>query len=188
MKYSSNTIFIYIVCFCLTGCSQIIWPFSEQAKSKSIKIEIPFSSLSDNAFYRFIDTEGSSQKVYLSPSTKNINIDVQKNKPTPFLFYSSETDSRPMGCLYPCSTTNSIIGGFIALIAFCLYNQSDGTPEEIAALIAHFNWYKLYEKLTEYENEALENNTSVADTIWSFDQEAIITAIASGTFDSYTLK
>jgi hypothetical protein len=155
--------------------------------TETVKISIPFSYTIDSAFYRFIDTNGNTQKIYLSPSTKNIYIDVEKNRPTPFLFYSSEIDSHPIGCLYPCSTSNSIVGGFIALIAFCLFNQSEGTNKEITALIAHFNWYKLYEKLDDYKDEAIENNVSITDTIWSFNQETIINAIADGTFDSYSL-
>lgn len=178
MSQKNNLLLSVLLCSIQLSCSLISIPFSKQNLYTRLEITVPAEYRTALAFCKIIDNDGNSNKIQLSPSKTFIHITVTNNKPTPFLFYTSDIDTKPIGCLYPVTNEVSNLGGFTAHIAFCLYNQSYGSKSEILSLISHFNWFKFYAILKTYTFE----------TMWQLDQQAIITAIADGSFALTDLK
>lgn len=172
----------------MPSCSHGHLPFSKKRTIDTLIISVPNNYNSGTAFYKYIGNNGKQIQKNLDCTNTRITINIHKNKPTPVLFYRSEIDAQPQGCVYPVSRCTSIIGGFAAYICYCLYNQSYGTHEEKTTFLAHFNWFKLYDCLIAIENDTNSKGIAVSETIWSFNIEAIISSIANGTFSSSCLK
>lgn len=166
------TLFLFLcTLLCLSTCRQPTIPFFGTHEKVVLKIPQP-----DFTYLLFIDETGTARKSALSPGEGELRLVVAKNRVTPFLFYTGEADTCPVGCIYPYDTASDKAGGFTAFVLYRLFICSENEEQKIYERISLFNWAKLKESVTVYEEP------------WKLDDALIAKKIAAGTFNSRHIK
>ena len=163
-------LFFYALLY-VSACSQTAFPFFRT--HEKVVLKVPDSNA---AYLSFIDEKGQADKTALSAGQGEICPVLPKNRVTPFLFYTGEADSCPLGCVYPYSTVSDKAGGFTAFILYRLFTCSQNGGQEIYERIQCFNWAKLKEAVSAYENP------------WILDDVLIAEKIAAGRFSARNIK
>ncbi len=104
-----------------------------------------------------------------SDNTSPITLTLPTQQVTPILvFYKNQ--ERPSGCIYPLSTQCTPLGGWAAHLLYQFLRKTKG--ENIRQFATQFNWKKLMDAASRLNDP------------WQLDEEAILTAISEGSFDT----
>ncbi len=163
--------FFWGVLLCVSSCSQTAFPFFGTHEKIVLKVPDP-----EAAYLLFIDEKGEVQKITLSAGQGEVRMVVPKNRVTPFLFYTGEADTCPLGCVYPYDTVSDKAGGFTAFILYRLVTAVQVDGQKNYERISLFNWVKLKEVISTYENP------------WILDDVLIAAKIETGTFNTRNIK
>ena len=161
----------FCVLLCVSSCSQTAFPFFGTHEKIVLKVPAP-----EAAYLLFIDEKGEGRKTTVSAGQSEVRMVVPKNRVTPFLFYTGEGDTCPLGCVYPYDTVSDKAGGFTAFILYRLVTCSQTDGQKIYERISRFNWAKLKASVSTYEEP------------WTLDDALIAEKIAAGRFSSRNIK
>ncbi|MGI5076758.1 hypothetical protein [Treponema maltophilum] len=139
---------------------------------------------SSQAFALYIDSSMRVQKIALTPNAffagganrQTLKVVLAKNRVTPFLFYRGETDAKPQGCVYPYDTCANVSGGFTAFVLYKLLLSDAANAENMYERASLFNWQKLHELISAYEDP------------WILNDELMTQKIAEGKFGMRYIK
>ena len=121
-----------------------------------------------------ISFKESIECVYISTDGKIVNefyegeetvITVFKNTPTPVLFRDEK-----YGIIYPYTLELDKASAFCADVFLTMYKASNSQKESSLLYLQQFNWAKLIECVSEYDDP------------WLLNKQKIMEAIADGTF------
>lgn len=161
----------FCVLLCVSACSQSAFPFF--GTHEKVVLKVPQA---DAAYLLFVDEKGEVQKTTLSMGQDEVRMAVPKNRVTPFLFYTGEADSCPLGCVYPYDTVFDKAGGFTAFILYRLVTAVQVDGQKNYERISLFNWAKLKTAVSTYEEP------------WTLDDALIAAKIETGTFNTRNIK
>lgn len=152
--------FIVIFVFLVTSC--------ESYFTESIPVTVQSNSTS---YLMYLDENNITKNVI-----ENTSIQLKKNKITPILLFNSELDTKPLGCIYPFSTTYDIHSGFAAWILYKLLVCSNENYHDVYEYVSHFNWERFIEEIKKYEDP------------WMLNQDILFENICDRTFNVYSIK
>lgn len=159
----------------LAGCSDVT--LSEALSTT----EITFSFEAGPGTLVWWSAENTQERRSLTAAEAergSVSIRVAKSGVTPVLLYRAGV-LEPDGCIWPVDEHLDSYGGFASRILWRLLTESDAgsdPPDAVRAFCARFNWKRFSEV------------TAAVDNPWSLDQQAILQAIAAGTFTMKCLK
>lgn len=155
----------------LTACSTGYTPHRLN-RIRQIPVTITFPAAKAQSI-SWIDTAGILQHTDLSPSdardTASVTLSLPATLVTPVLVTYGGSD-HPLGCVYPGDAVCTVAGGWAAHILRQFLKKTPGT--NIRQYAGCFNWKKLTAAAAKLDDP------------WSLDEEAILTAINDGTFDT----
>lgn len=160
-----NAIIILLFCGCSTVFSDL---FSATLPLTLTFPDIPReqAEIFSPDFWQLSYFDGNGRRLVktFSADTREATIYVKKNSFNPILLEGKKHDGsflfHPAGGIYPhdfaCGKNLSWVGGFIAHCGNLLICQSRNAFPQTVAYLASFNWVKLREELSKYDNPWLE--------------------------------
>lgn len=161
-----NILILTVIFMLISSCSMVL-PTVEVDFSISSEIPSDFDFLEIRVFDGTIE-----KRLELKDIGKGFSLELPKNVVLGILAFPVKDDKRltPFGAVYPYSTHLDFKNGFTALLIERLYRGSLDTQAQTQDFISRFNWPKLVDLCSDFENP------------WDLDAQRIITAIASGRF------
>ncbi len=145
--------------------------------NKNVSVKLTNVNGTSNQNLIYIDENFITQSIALNENNaKEVTLSLQKNRLTPILIYTSDTDSKPRGCIYPISTSIGNHTGFAAWILYRLLRGSYKDNISTHEYLSHFNWSRLCTYIEKYEDP------------WILNQDLILENIADRSFNVYSIK